>query len=617
MDGIIDKIQEEKSIRIHLEHIESKPIHLFEKFPKTIVEALMCNQFIKTPAITLKDDRKTTTTWQGLVEAAFQCAYCLIDIKHKHPTLDEKAVLLCMNNCHEVFEIAYGCFLCGIIPLFVSPRTPKEDIKTIIEESKVIACFFDYHQKNKFEEINKEIPLVMILVGAKMTSNEKIIPYLNWVRIKEENAAVKQEKETEIETVIESTKPEDICEVAFVPSEVGGLKGVIWTHNNIISECCYMNNIFNFQEKEKYVSSFLNSFFFERIMSLYLALLFRFHVFISTPEMLKKNANPFFFLCLRIRPTIFLGVPRVYEKIIDKIQPKKGGINDWAMKNAISGISNAQTGGHKQRGYGLAMHILRKKLRKIGLSRTRLFLNCVSPLSSDLMNSLCGCGICVYDGLCLPETTGFCTINRFNTFLPNTLGTPINEEVKVEIDEGKVVVRGPTVACGYTDHSLNGNFTETSVVTGFTGHFQNEKNGDFLVTEKPTTPLIIAITGEYTYPIPIEERLKTITTVTNALVVGKNQKYVGALIFTNPQEVVKELKEKAPLKECIGKDPFYGNFVKLQIEKINASLPRCSKIKRFIVLLEGEPIGDIDDEKRQSLIEKYEHQIDLLFKPTN
>ncbi|BFU22942.1 long-chain-fatty-acid--CoA ligase, putative [Entamoeba histolytica HM-1:IMSS-B] len=609
---------EQQSIQIQLEHIDKKPIKLFDKFPKTIVEALMCNQFIKEPALTIKDDNKTTISWKSLIESSFQCAYSLIDIKHQYPIRSEKSVILCMNNCKESFEICYGCFLCGLIPIFISPKVSIIEINKVIQSSKVIVCFFDYHQKNKFERIQSDCDTKMVVVGTKKMSNPTIQSYLDFIRLKEENAEIQQQKQKEIQIIIENTKPEDICEVVYIPNEEGGLKGVIWSHNNIICECYYLNEIFLFGEKERYFHFLSNSFFFERIMTFYIALLFRFHIFIGTPELMRKNANGLFILMKKVCPTIMLGIPRIYEKIIEKMKQKKGSLNEWAMKNALCGISQLEDGGHKQKRYGFAIKVLKRNLKKIGLHKTRILLNAINPLTLEMINELHEIGLSVYDGLCLPETTGYCCINRKKCYCAHSLGSSLSEDISIKIFEGKIIVEGPTVACGYTEQAQNkGWFTETTFSSIFKGRIEKKEHNDFIFVEQTLIPLIITKTGEWVYPLPIEEQLNTITTVRCSMVVGDNEKFIGCVLFTTPQEVEAELKEKAPSQENIGKDPFYGAYLKERIEKINVNLSKSNKLKRFVVLIDSTIEPPLSDEKRQQLLNKYSHHIGLLFKSLN
>ncbi|KAL7714739.1 hypothetical protein QTN25_007697 [Entamoeba marina] len=134
-------------ISIHDDICQNKETKCFNGYPQTLIGALLLNQSLKLPAITLRYDKKSVITWQNLVEESFQCAYCLLDIKRKYENSDLKTVIICMGNCKELFEITYGCLLSGLVPLFISPRTPTNDILDIAKNSNVICSFFEYHQK--------------------------------------------------------------------------------------------------------------------------------------------------------------------------------------------------------------------------------------------------------------------------------------------------------------------------------------------------------------------------------------------------------------------------------------------------------------------------------------
>ncbi|KAL7721721.1 Long-chain fatty acid--CoA ligase [Entamoeba marina] len=121
--------------------------------------------------------------------------------------------------------------------------------------------------------------------------------------------------------------------------------------------------------------------------------------------------------------------------------------------------------------------------------------------------------------------------------------------------------------------------------------------------------------GEYVYQIPIEAKINSIPTIKGSMLVGENEKYVGCLLFSDESRVNEELKEKAPPKENIGKDPYYGMFLKGKIEEVNSTLPRSQKIKRFVVVTDEQEVGEMTEKKRQEIEDKYKPQITLLFRP--
>ncbi|KAL7721720.1 AMP dependent ligase/synthetase [Entamoeba marina] len=406
------------SITISDDISHNKGVKSFDDYPKTLIEALLLNQSLTLPAITLKTDRKNTTTWQNIVEASFQCAYCLLDIKHQYDNSDTKTVIICMGNCKEVFEITYGCLLSGLVPLFISPRTPINDILEIAKTSNVVCSFFDFRQKAKFENIYSEYSMHMVIVGAKISSNKLINPYLNFVSVKEETPEMKKEKEDEINYVIENTKEDSICEISYVPSEFGGLKGVIWTHNNILAQCHYLHKIFQFRPKERYLHFFSYTLFIERIFIFYLSIIHHFHIFVATPDVLKRDAYQLFELSEKVKPTILLGVPRAYEKIIEKLVVKHRikTLGNWARHKAEKSGMVCQKQGCKSKSLKFALWIVNRKLKKIGLHKLRVVLNSITPMKQSLINELYKHGLFVNDGLCLAETTGFATINRNQHF---------------------------------------------------------------------------------------------------------------------------------------------------------------------------------------------------------
>ncbi|KAL7714738.1 AMP dependent ligase/synthetase [Entamoeba marina] len=456
----------------------------------------------------------------------------------------------------------------------------------------------------------------LILLGTRTTTNKQIRAYLDFVSLREETAEIKKQKEDEINYVIANTKEDSICEICYVPSENGGLKGIIWTHNNILSQCHYLHEIYQFKSKDRYVHFTSYSVFIERIFALYLSILYRYKIYIVPIESMKNDVVELFEILEKVKPTILVETPRGFEKILNKMgrERKRYSPMNWIGKKAQQqGIIYESKGRHKKRVQILHL-FLHKKLKKVGLQHLRVILNSITPIKQSLLEELYKFGIHVHDGFCLAETTGFVTINRKKQMIPNSLGTVINKDIQIQINEEKqIVVSGPIIANGYVNTTLNHDFTSNEYTTQFCGELEEFNSKQYLFITKKYSEFILTNGGEYVYQIPIEEKLNKIPSIKGSIVIGENKKFISCLLFTDSFSVENELKKKAPRPENISKDPFYGLYLKSQIENLNMLLPRGQKIKKFVVIDVNDSIPILTPQSRLELIEKYDRQINLIY----
>ena len=355
-------------------------------------------------------------------------------------------------------------------------------------------------------------------------------------------------------------------------------------------------------------------------------------IFAGTTLAFAENVNSVAQNIGEVHPTLLVSVPRIYEKIYAKInsdvesggEPKKT-IFRWAVG---VGRRIARLRASKQSPplllavqYAIADRLVFSKVRTKMGGRIRFTLSGGAPLSPDLCEFFHACGIMVMEAYGLTETSAAIATNLPTDYEFGTVGRPVcNVEVRIATD-GEILVRGPVVFREYYKDPA-----ATSAVKGADGWFATGDIGEidargFLRITDRKKELIVTSGGKNIAPQKLENLLKTTRFVSNALVLGDRQKFLGALITLNEVEINrwagtnglagKSLQDLAQHEKVIA-------LVEKDIKAVNAKLASFETIKRFRLLaidftVESGELTPSMKLKRKVIGARYKHLIDDIF----
>jgi long-chain acyl-CoA synthetase len=253
----------------------------------------------------------------------------------------------------------------------------------------------------------------------------------------------------------------------------------------------------------------------------------------------------------QVRPTIFFGVPRFYEKVWEALLENNVG------KSYVEGKP------------GLKKSILRKLVRgavlkKAGLDRCSQMFVGSAPIGADLVSAYQDLGIEVYNAFGLTEAP-LVTMNYKGRNRPGTVGEPLPETEVVIAEDEEILIKGPQVTHGYLDPSTEPPFKDGHFLTGDLGYLTPEKS---LVIHGRKKELIVTSYGKNIHPVKVETYLRDIPGVDEVCVVGDARPFCTALIWAG--------KEGDPL-EAVGN-------VETSMLLINKRLNRPEQIKRWAIL---------------------------------
>jgi long-chain acyl-CoA synthetase len=333
-----------------------------------------------------------------------------------------------------------------------------------------------------------------------------------------------------------------------------------------------------------------------------------------------------------VRPTVFVGVPRLYEKIIQRVQDRgaaKGKLNarvvTWAIETgkrwAQRKIDHAPVPLWLSIKHRVADVIVFEKLRKAMGGRIRILVSGGAPLSSDVALAFLGARIPIVQGYGLTETSPVITAGRLNDNRVGTAGKPIRH-VQVRIaSDGEIETRGPHVMLGYwhkPEETRNAFTDDGWFKTGDVGHF--DRDGYLIITDRKKE-LLKTSGGKYIAPQQIEQLIKSSRFVSQAVVIGDGRNFPAALIVPDWQQLDGYAQYKGydlHTRAEFCHDARIIDLFERQIAARTKDLAQFEKIKRIALLekeftLEGGELTPTLKVKRRVIDQKFSDVIDRLY----
>lgn len=517
-----------------------------------------------------------------------------------------------------------GCQLGGIIDVPIYTTLAPNSVQYIINDSG--AKVFFLQDKSTFERLAEILPDCktlekIVLFDANEVSAENSISLKDLEKLGED---LRKEKPELIQELAKNIDKDDIATLIYTSGTTGEPKGVMLTHRNLISNVIDCGADFSFSEKDIPLSVLPLSHVFERT-GMYLYIYNGMGVFYA--ESIDKVADNL----KEVRPTIFVGVPRIFEKVYAKAQLKssqesslKGKIFNWAIE---IGKEYARLVEHNQRiprflaiKYSLADRLVFSKLRDFFGGRLRFCITGGAALSESINYIFKGANILIMQGYGLTETSPVITTNTPLFSRVGSVGRKIrNVEIRLA-EDGEIEVSGPNIMIGYYNkpEATKDTFTEDGwFKTGDIGKIDGE--GFLKITDRKKE-LFKTSGGKYIAPAPIEQMIKGSKYVNQVVLVGNEQKFASALIVPNFEPLQMYAKENG-LNLKTGTEFCQSHriikLIESEIERLTVELSKYEKVKK-IALLEDElsvETGELTptlkvkrrvvDEKFKDLIEKF------------
>ena len=428
-----------------------------------------------------------------------------------------------------------------------------------------------------------QVETVVMMNGIEVLNHEKMISWEDFID---------RGKDISVNTVTDIldklTLDHTAC-LIYTSGTTGNPKGVELTHNNWSFEIRVSNEVFKFHQGERYVSWLPLAHVFGQLIDVNYWVHNALHLHIcDSPLKIVDYAK-------EVKPHLFIGVPRIYEKIYSN------------LKSAIDGKAILK--------YGLKIPglstLLKGKLKvAIGFTDTRFLISGAAPINTDILHLFQSLDIPLFEGYGMTENAAAATANHGNANKIGTVGQAIPEtEIKIAKD-GEILMRGDHVMKGYykNPEATNETIIDGWLYTGDVGEIDDE---GFLKITGRKKEIYVTSGGKNIAPLIIEETMKSISLLSQCFLVGDGRKYCSALftldvsvilrdklgvdanaIPKDPEGQIIMLTEKGhTLSDFTENEDIYSE-IQAQVDVLNPRFSNPEQVKKFSILSRDFTIDD-------------------------
>ncbi len=507
----------------------------------------------------------------------------------------------------------------GAVNVPIYPTLTGEQIAVLVHDAGCrIAIVSTRQQFDKLNAVREQTPLDRILIMDSAAVPSGAVAFSDVLVGADERGA---ERDPVFDALARSIEPTDLATLIYTSGTTGEPKGVALTHGNIAANQNVAAADFGFTPADACISflplSHITARALDYVMYTSGAQVAYCSKFDKLPEAMRE-----------VRPTVFVGVPRVFEKIRQEVErraalsPIKKRILNWAL--GVGGKHSDTVYDGRQPAstmWKLASKLAYSKVREAFGGRVRIFVVGGAPLGIDTAKWFASVGIALWEGYGLTETSPVIALNTPRTHRMGAVGMPMpNLELKLAGD-GELLVRGPSVFSGYwnkpamTAECLD---AEGWFRTGDIAHL--DEDGFLYITDRKKE-LLKTSGGKMVAPQPIENKLKSNILVAQAALVGDRHKFISAILspnFTALEEWATrhgvDAKDRAELVSDSRVVALYAEIVR----EVNGSLANFESLKRFRVVADewSQESGELTPSmklKRRVITERYAALIDALY----
>jgi long-chain acyl-CoA synthetase len=571
------------------------PYHQLNKFK--IADAL----------VTKQDGVWIKTSTQEYIDKANAVSRALLRLGVQK---NDKIAIISSNNRTEWHIMDIGILQTGAQNVPIYPTISSEDYLYIMNHSEALYCFVsDDEVYQKVKAIQSELTILKAVFSFNEIEGCK-----NWSELLALGKDTSNQEE--VEERKNNVKPEDLATIIYTSGTTGIPKGVMLTHKNIVSNVLDSANRIPFEEGKSVALSFLPICHIYERMVTYIYQFYGCSIYFGESiEKISDNIK-------EVQPTVMTGVPRLIEKVYDKIISKGSELKGLKKKLFFWAVAI----GEKYEPYGvngfwyeLQLKIARKLIFskwKAGLGgRLDLIVNGSAALQPRLARIFAAAEIYIMEGYGLTETSPVISVNDFRNkgFKIGTAGKIIdNVEIKIA-EDGEILCKGPNVMKGYYKEK---ELTNTAIIEGYfhTGDIGMIDSDGFLKITDRKKEMFKTSGGKYISPQLLENALKQSRFIENSMVIGEGQKMPAAFIQLN-FEFVREWQKLHGIpvdntNEELIRNPKVKERIQDEIEILNKKFGNWEQIKRFeltpdVWSIAGGHLTPTMKLKRKIVMEKY------------
>lgn len=527
---------------------------------------------------------------------------------------DDKVAIMA-ENCPEWNFCDFGIMQIGATQVPMYPTLAEHDIKFILKDAEIKVVFVST------EPIYQKVKRIATENGQdiKIYSYEKLANVPHWTEVVDASSS---QSEINLEDYRKNIKEDDLLTLIYTSGTTGTPKGVMLTHKNLLSNIEASARLY-----PKGVSRALSflplSHIFER-MVVYMYFYLGISVYYAESlDTIVQNLS-------EVKPHCFTTVPRLLEKVYDKIVAKGQALTGfkkklffWALNLGLKYEFNGANGIWYELQLRIARALIFKKWKEALGGEIMLIISGGAALQERLARVFWGADIKVLEGYGLTETSPVISVNgpRKGEARFGTVGKPLfNVEVKIA-EDGEILCKGPSLMKGY--YKKEDETREVITTDGWlhTGDIGNLTDGFLTITDRKKEVFKTA-GGKYVAPQVLEIKFKESPYIEQAVVIGENRRFPAALIVPNYEKVIEWAKRNQINEtnhEKLVKNPQIIAKIWAEVDRLNEDFGKWEKVKKIALLpheftIEGGELTPKLSFIRKVILKKNEAIIEDLYK---
>ncbi|CCN23643.1 putative long-chain fatty-acid--CoA ligase [Bordetella bronchiseptica 1289] len=599
-------------------------------WPALTLPQMLREQARRQPArIALR--QKDYGIWQPIDWATYWRRACQVALGLRAAGLEPGGkVAIIAENRLEWLLAQMGAGVLGAVPVGVYCTSPAAEVGYVLEHAEVdmVVCE-DQEQTDKVLEVAARLPglrriVVMETKGMRNHAEAERARMISFAELEARGAQCGAAEQARLEQALDAQTLDDVGLMIYTSGSTGKPKGAMISYRNMRGVAPGIADRLDMDAGSVHLSYLPLCHVAEQMLSTFVP------VYLGSQVNFGESIRTVQEDLREVAPTVFLGVPRIWEKLHAAISIKmqeSGRLRRWLYARALRGcapfleLSRARYGWRERLVYGWHYALILRALHNfVGLRRVKVAMTGAAPIPPEVLRYFRTLGIPLIEVYGLTESTGMIFGQHPDRVRVGTVGEPtLGVQARVG-EQGELLVRGEMVFHGYY---RNPQASADTVRDGWlhTGDVVALEDGQYRIVDR-LKDIMITAGGKNLTPSEIENAVKGSPYVKECIAIGDQRRYVAALIQIEYDTVAKwaELNGIAYTHfRSLAEHPRVRQLVHGEVERANAALAQVARVKRFHLLVkeldhdDGEVTATMKV-RRASIAQAYRSEIEALYR---
>ncbi|XP_040010730.1 long-chain-fatty-acid--CoA ligase ACSBG2-like isoform X1 [Xiphias gladius] len=632
----------DKAVRLRMEGsglASVTPITIHQMFLETV------ESYGDSPALVSKKEGEwVTLTWRQYYEQCRAAAksFLKLGLERYH------GVGILGFNSPEWFISDIGCILAGGLATGIYTTNSPEACQYVAANCEAnVLVVENQKQLEKILQVKDQLPHLKAIVQYKGELLQKAPFLYTWAEFMKLGEEVPNEQ---LNAVIDSLRANECCTLIYTSGTTGNPKGVMLSHDNLTWTARTASTLVDYSYAAEVVVSYLPlSHVAAQMFDMWIVMIFAGAIYFAEPDALKGSLGT---TLKEARPTYFMGVPRVWEKMQEKMRtvgakasPMRKRVADWAKSIGLQYNYSAMNGENLVPwGFMLANNLVFKKVRAVlGLDRCKIFFTGAAPITKETLEYFMSLNMPLMELYGMSESSGPHTISVNSNYQISSCGKvmPGCKTMLQNPDKdgnGEICFWGRNVFMGYL--SMPDKTAEALDQDGWlhSGDLGRNDQHEFLYITGRIKELIITAGGENIPPVPLEDALKAeVPLISNAMLIGDRLKFLSMLltlkcVVDDNADPTDELSPEVldfcqqhgitttKVSEIIAnKEPAIYKAIQEGMERVNArATSNAQKVQKWVIVerdfsVGGGELGPTMKLRRPIVVKMYQEKINEMY----